>query len=466
MTDKQSSKGTASALGRHLETSKMEIGQAGLAELCQVLADIDATAFVRLAIDNAGLRVLHVDAVVAPPVEPAGWHPLVWHYKAATFIAARVSSRALSAALGNDDAQVFAIDGLNLTLPKLPDEHSWQHMPGLARYDSIQLPWPTLIHELAEPTRQHGQQAIQGYLIGDDCPSFWSYEAAFRTFFYRDFGRSGANLPSSFATVRLVDSRAWLDRVLITPTALKVGINGADVAGTRLELNGSTYRTSVRIEAAGPAELALPDGLPAGSWLYLTRDKHWLDYRAIGDYATPADLARAGVDMDLPEDPESVIQALRSQGEGIQVEYKRQLPDDSNDSKRTVFKTVAAFANGHGGSIVFGIEKDEATVCGLEGIDPLKARDRLTQLTRALVTPAPEVEARQYELDGKTLIVLAVERGSDPPYGITLPGMKDKPVEFYVRRDATTFPARSDEIRSTVLASVPAPSPPAPWARF
>ncbi len=169
------------------------------------------------------------------------------------------------------------------------------------------------------------------------------------------------------------------------------------------------------------------------------------------------------MEIEVPEDPDAEIQALLAQGEGQQIEFKRQLPEDSADSKRTMFKTVAAFANGDGGSIVFGVEKDEATVCGLDGIDPLKARDRLTQLVRAIVTPAPPVEVRQYDVVGKMLLVLYVERGSDPPYGITLPGKKDKPVEFYVRRDATTFPATSDEIRNAVLATVPPAAPGPAW---
>lgn len=169
------------------------------------------------------------------------------------------------------------------------------------------------------------------------------------------------------------------------------------------------------------------------------------------------------MEIELPEDPYTEIQALLSQGEGQRIEFKRQLPDDSADSKRTVFKTVAAFANGYGGNIVFGIEKDEATVCGLDGIDPLKERDRLTQLVRSIVTPAPDVEARQYDFDGKMILVLSVEPGTDPPYGITLPGRKDKPVEFYVRRDATTFPARPDEIRNAVLATAPPSEPAVPW---
>lgn len=127
------------------------------------------------------------------------------------------------------------------------------------------------------------------------------------------------------------------------------------------------------------------------------------------------------------------------------------------DSKRTVFKTVAAFANGSGGTVVFGIEKDEATVCGLDGIDPLEERDRLIQFTRSTVTPAPVIETRLYDIDGKAVLVLSVEAGPDAPYGIThiTPGPKDKPIEFYVRRGATTFPARPEEIRNSILARIP-----------
>jgi predicted HTH transcriptional regulator len=166
-------------------------------------------------------------------------------------------------------------------------------------------------------------------------------------------------------------------------------------------------------------------------------------------------------------DPGSELQALLSAGEGQRAEFKRQLPGGSDDSKRTVFKTVAAFANGDGGTIVFGVEKDEATVCGLGSADPRTDRDRLIQLARSTVVPAPDLDVRHHDLDGKMLLVLTVPRGANPPYGITLPGKKDKPVEFYVRRGATTFPASPDEIRAAVLATVPPQpsSPPRPFPR-
>ena len=442
----------------------VETGSGTLSSLLATLSDIDVQVFVRTAVRTRSNAVWHVDAVVAPPVGPPGWQPQVWEYDEATFIAARASSRALAAALDPDDAQVMPLGGYDLTFPVLHEQLPWQHKPSRARYDSVLLPWPTRIFEPWIQNRPGGEQLPQGYVIGDDCPSFPSYQAAFRAFFYGDFaGTPGGQMPSGFGTVRVVDGRAWLDEVRITPAALQVHVAGSDVAGARVELNGATYRADARVTESGQVSLPLPDGLPPGAWLYLSRDRQWLDYRAIGEYRAPAELAHAGVEVEIAEDPESEIQALLAQGEGLQVEFKRQLPDDSGDSKRTVFKTVAAFANGHGGSIVFGVEKDEATVCGLEGIDLITERDRLTQLSRSIPTPAPEVEVRQYEHDGKTLLVLTVGRGSDPPYGITLPGRKDKPVEFYVRRDATTFPARPDEIRNAVLAATPPPAVISPW---
>jgi hypothetical protein len=135
-----------------------------------------------------------------------------------------------------------------------------------------------------------------------------------------------------------------------------------------------------------------------------------------------------------------VIGALLARGEGPTTEFKRQLPDDFPDSKRKVFKTVSAFANGQGGSIVFAVES-EATVCGLADVNMIKERDRLAQLAWTLVTPSPVVEVRAYEVTGKTLLVLFVKRGDSPPYGLT-------------QRDGS----------STTCGAMPPPLQPAPEA--
>lgn len=176
---------------------------------------------------------------------------------------------------------------------------------------------PSTIFEPWVHDRPGGEQRPQGYLIGDDCPSFPSYEAAFRAFFYGDFsGSPGGQVPARFSAIRVVDATAWLERVRITPASLEVCLGGSDVAGVRVELNIATFRCDARATCTGQVTLPLPDGLPPGAWLYVSRDRQWLDYRAIGEYGALAELARAGVEVEVSEDPDSEIRALLSHGEG------------------------------------------------------------------------------------------------------------------------------------------------------
>jgi hypothetical protein len=212
-----------------------------------------------------------------------------------------------------------------------------------------------------------------------------------------------------------VDGRGWIERVRVTPTSLEIDLGGTQAEGARVELNSATQRTAVLATEGVRVAVPLPEGLPRGAWLYLSRDREWLDYRAIGEAMGQGDLARTGVDIEVTDDPESVIGALLAAGEGTSTEFKRQLPADTDESKRKVFKTVAAFANGHGGNLVFGVESDEATVCGVEDGDLIKTRDRLSQLAWTLVTPSPVVEVRPYAVDGKTVLVMTVEKGGSPP---------------------------------------------------
>ena len=106
----------------------------------------------------------------------------------------------------------------------------------------------------------------------------------------------------------------------------------------------------------------------------------------------------------------------------------------------------AAFANGGGGHIVFGMDPDETTVVGLPDPDPKAVRDRLGQLIgRHVVPPDPTFSFQSAELDGKLVVGIRVEPSPTRPYGLKF---QDRPVEIYVRRGASTFPATPDEIRT------------------
>jgi predicted HTH transcriptional regulator len=191
----------------------------------------------------------------------------------------------------------------------------------------------------------------------------------------------------------------------------------------------------------------LADGLPQHAWLWLKQDTTWLDYRPLDPHSGyTGELARAGVDIDIPIEPQANVEALLAAGEGLRVEFKEQLV------RGRQLKTIAAFANGDDGTLVFGINRDETTVTGLDG-DPRQLRDQIGQRIRAAITPTPEFTISDHVVQGKTILLVEVTAGSTPPYGVIANSdTRDRP-EYYVRRGASTYPAQPSDIRQAVLPS-------------
>jgi Putative DNA-binding domain len=201
------------------------------------------------------------------------------------------------------------------------------------------------------------------------------------------------------------------------------------------------------VSKTGKVRVALPGGLPSDAWLFLSRDRQWLDYRMLGlDVAGRVGAAASGIEVDLTDDPVTEIRALLSIGERPRIEYKRQLPESTTESKKKVLKTVAAFANQDGGHIIFGVDPDEVTLVGVGDVDVNGVRDRLGQLIHGnVVPPDPVYDIRSVAIDGKMLVVLEIRPSSGRPYGLHL---QDKPVEFYMRRGGSTYPATQAEVRA------------------
>jgi len=59
----------------------MESGQGSLTGLQAMLSAIDGQVLIRAAVQAGRHAVWYIDAIVAPPAEPAGWQPLVWEYE-------------------------------------------------------------------------------------------------------------------------------------------------------------------------------------------------------------------------------------------------------------------------------------------------------------------------------------------------------------------------------------------------
>lgn len=221
---------------------------------------------------------------------------------------------------------------------------------------------------------------------------------------------------------------------------------GSELADTFLELNGAERRTVVAVDKRRTV-LQLPDGLPRDAWLWLKRGSEWLDFRSLtrwGGYQSP------DIEIELPRDPLAEVSRMAAQGEGATLEYKQKLPDTKSE-KRTVLKTVVAFANGAGGTILFGVS-DDGEINGLEGV-LAEERRKLTDLIRSLVAPPPAARVWQQQPDGRSVLILEVLPGAGKLHALVLDS--DKP-EYYVRRDGTTYYAKPDELSAILARANPA----------
>lgn len=193
---------------------------------------------------------------------------------------------------------------------------------------------------------------------------------------------------------------------------------------------------NVELTKGGRVSFPLPSGLPSDAWLWLKQGSEWHDFRALSWEGNRI----SNIETEPPRDPVAELSRLAAQGDGPHLEYKEKLPDTQGE-KRNVFKTAVAFANGDGGTVLFGID-DGGQLRGVK--DKLaEGRRRLNDLLRDLVDPSPPVRIEAHRLDGRNVLVLEVLSGGGVLYALTID--KNKP-EYYVRRDGTTFYARPGEL--------------------
>ena len=144
---------------------------------------------------------------------------------------------------------------------------------------------------------------------------------------------------------------------------------------------------------------------------------------------------------------------LISLGESVTLEFKSSLQWDVVQNRQntglrgSVLKTVAAFLNTEGGTLVVGVE-DQGTVCGIAPDLGLLAgsKDRFAQLLSSLVFEhlgagaTPYMKQRFEDVDGRTVCVVDVDRSNEPVFT-----KGDKGREFFVRVGNTTRALDAEE---------------------
>lgn len=107
-------------------------------------------------------------------------------------------------------------------------------------------------------------------------------------------------------------------------------------------------------------------------------------------------------------------------------------------------KSVSAFANGEGGTLIFGISDDDQIV-GLA--DAKGDAERISEEIKSKLDPVPEVNLELKNADGKTLLLLHVYSGQETPYYY----IGDKQRIAFVRIGNESVTADRTQLKALVL---------------
>lgn len=124
------------------------------------------------------------------------------------------------------------------------------------------------------------------------------------------------------------------------------------------------------------------------------------------------------------------------QGEGKTLELKKQLPRGDQ-----LAKTLVAFANTSGGKLVIGVD-DQRQVVGVPG-NEFDLMDQIASMLYSQCQPTLLPNIYLETLQGKTLIIVQVHRGSQLPYHLK---NQERDQGVYVRLGATNRPASLEMI--------------------
>jgi hypothetical protein len=375
-----------------------------------------------------------------------------YDYGIVVFLAGVLSGVDVSAWLLNKGGTVNGCDFQYRLQQTVTDvQLNWTRHPSYASIGFAKTEYPFTLYNMLYHSNEWGLPT--GFLVGDHCPFFPSIQTAISQLIYGITDPHQNRSTSEAASIRIFHTAARIKHVEISPTLLTVEVNGTDLVNTRLRISGPPeLQFDERVSQAGYISCPLPNGMPPDVWIVLSCGNKWLDYSYLSQRWSPFREKQDNV-MLSPPDIRIQIQEFIAQGEGPTIEFKRHISDDGG----TALKTVAAFANDEGGVILLGVDDRNGDVVGIaESVS--RTKDSVTDLIRRKVVPEPQIRFENCDIDGRQVIAVFVERGNSPPYGIN----PEKP-EFYVRRGATTFPAKQEEIVALAQSSIKKGSVYQPW---
>jgi len=102
------------------------------------------------------------------------------------------------------------------------------------------------------------------------------------------------------------------------------------------------------------------------------------------------------------------LDALVEQGEGVRLEFKRTL-----SSAHRIARTLAAFANTAGGTLLIGVA-DDGRLVGVSS--ELREMRKIEEATDSLINPPLAVSYQTLAPDGRKLLILSVPESDEKPH--------------------------------------------------
>ena len=128
---------------------------------------------------------------------------------------------------------------------------------------------------------------------------------------------------------------------------------------------------------------------------------------------------------------------------GETSEYDKKLKLEMKKPKSWC-KSVSAFANTYGGSLIFGIS-DDNQIIGLE--NPDKDAEIISEMIKSRLDPISEFKIRFQKEEDKVLLIVDILKGEETPYYYSGDGV----LEAYVRIGNESVKASSTELKRLVL---------------
>lgn len=156
---------------------------------------------------------------------------------------------------------------------------------------------------------------------------------------------------------------------------------------------------------------------------------------------------------DIKEDD---LQRLKENAvmEGKTIEYKEQLPGNTDSEKKEFLADVSSFANASGGDLIYGVKEDkgipeEISGIDIDNIDELK--QRLDNMIRdGIKARIPSVAIQPVSLaNGKSVIIVRILKSWISPHRVEFGGHH----KFYSRNSNGKYELDVDELRDIFTSS-------------